>query len=243
MGANLTRRCPMRQGFIFGFCALFFTVADAQMNTEEMSIVRAILDSAGKKDVTVESIAQADQSGRITSLDLTNKEEDKDGIKVLPPAIGKLTQLKTLLLGKNDLSSLPDEMEQLKSLTKLDIKYNNLTEIPPAIGKLSALEEFDARYNQLTSLPPDFYYLTKLKVLQLWGNQFKTMSEEIIKLVSLKELYVMHNKLVDLPKAITKMKQLTYIDFQDNNICRPSPEVAAWLKKNDVQWRAQQNCN
>jgi hypothetical protein len=226
--------------FLIGF--LFAVSINAQINSDEMAIVRTILDSAGKKDVTVESIVQANESGRIISLDLSNKGTDMGGIKSLPPAIGKLTQLKTLLLGKNSLSSLPDEIGQLTALTKLDLQYNDFTELPAAIGKLSSLEQFDGRYNQLTSLPADFYYLSKLQWLQLWGNQFKTLSEDIIKFTSLKELYIMRNKLVDLPKNITKLKSLKYVDFQDNYLCRPSPEVAAWMKKWDNQWKSKQNC-
>jgi hypothetical protein len=216
--------------------------AFAQMNSEEMTIVRAILDSAGKKDVTVESVAQADASGRIISLDLSNKGTDMSGISTLAPDIGKLTQLKVLLLGKNSFSSLPEEIGQLTNLTKLDVQYNNLKEFPPAIGKLSSLEQLDARYNQLESLPADFYYLKKLNWLQLWGNQFRTLSEDISKLVSLKELYLLHNKLIDLPKTIAKMKSLKYIDYQDNYICNPAPEVLAWMKSKDKQWKAKQNC-
>ena len=153
--------------------------------------------SAGKKDVTVESVAQADESGRIISLDLSNKGTDMTGISILAPDIGKLTHLKVLLLGKNSFSSLPEEIGQLTSLTKLDVQYNNLSELPPAIGKLSSLEQLDCRYNQLESFPADFYYLKKLNWLQVWGNQFKTLSEDIGKLVSLKELYLMRNKLED----------------------------------------------
>ena len=52
----------------------------------------------------------------------------------------------------------------------------------------------------------------------------------------------MRNKLVDLPKNITKLKFLTYVDFQDNYICSPSAEVAAWMKKRDNQWKSKQNC-
>jgi Leucine-rich repeat (LRR) protein len=242
-GDNFNQEVSHAKNLFFVICALSFVSAFAQANSEEVAIVRAILDSAGKKDITVESITKTDESGRITFLDLSNKESEIAGIKYLPPEIGKLTKLTALLLGKNNIPSLPDEIGQLTSLTKLDVQYNDLTDLPGAIGKLSSLEHFDARYNQLTSLPPDFYYLTKLKLLQLWGNQFKTLSEEIIKLVSLKELYIMHNKLVDLPKNIMKMKALSYIDFQDNSICNPSRELLVWLKKKDTQWKSQQNCN
>jgi len=232
----------MKRIRVFLIAAVMAMAAYAQMNSEETAIVRAILDSAGKKDVPVESVAQADESGRITTLDLSNKGTDMKGISILAPDIGKLTHLKVLLLGKNSFSSLPEEIGQLTSLTKLDVQYNNLRELPPAVGKLSSLEQFDARYNQLESLPADFFYLKKLTFLQLWGNQFKTLSEDFGKLISLKELYLLHNKLIDLPKAITKMKALTYIDFEDNYVCNPSPEVLAWIAKRDKQWKSKQNC-
>jgi Leucine-rich repeat (LRR) protein len=209
----------MKRIRVFLIAAVMTMAAYAQMNSEETAIVRAILDSAGKKDVPVESVAQADESGRITTLDLSNKGTDMKGISILPEEIGQLT-----------------------SLTKLDVQYNNLRELPPAVGKLSSLEQFDARYNQLESLPADFFYLKKLTFLQLWGNQFKTLSEDVGKLISLTELYLLHNKLIDLPKAITKMKTLTYIDFEDNFMCNPSPEVVAWIVKKDKQWKSKQNC-
>ena len=232
----------MKRFSIFFIAAVFVFGTNAQMNPEETAIVRAILDSAGMKDVGVESVAKADESGRIIFLDLTNNEPEKDGIKYLPPEIGKLTQLKMLFLGKNSILSLPDEIGQLTNLKKLDVQYNELIDLPATIGNLSSLEQFDGRYNQFASLPDEFFKLNKLQWLQLWGNEFKLLPEDIGKLTSLKELYVIHNKLIDLPKCVTRMKSLKYIDFQDNYICNPSPEVRAWLKKKDTQWKSKQNC-
>ena len=229
-------------------CALLAWGASAQtstapLNAEESAVVRSLLDSAGNKDVTVESVTQIDPEGRITSLDLHNQDVNKPGIAALTADIGKLTHLQTLLLGNNSLTSLPEEIGNLTALKFMDLKYNSFTELPAVIGKLSQLERLDARFNQLSSFPYEFFKLTKLNWLQLWGNQFKMLPEDIVKLVSLRELYMNRNKLIDFPKGIMKMKSLKYIDFQDNQLCNVSPEVAAWLKKKDEQWKAKQTCN
>jgi hypothetical protein len=52
----------------------------------------------------------------------------------------------------------------------------------------------------------------------------------------------MNNRLMTLPPSLIKMKSLTYVDFQDNKLCTPSAELAAWLKKWDDQWKSKQKC-
>ena len=66
-------------------------------------------------------------------LDLSGKE-----LTVLPPQIGKLTQLKKLILGKYG---------------EYDYIGNNLSELPKEIGLLNQLEELQIFSNQLSSLP------------------------------------------------------------------------------------------
>jgi hypothetical protein len=209
---------------------------------DQTQLVRGILDSAGWKDVTVESVSTVDSAGRIVTLDLTNKEMGKSGIKSLPPAIGTLTSLKSLHLDKNDLTEVPMEIGFLRSLTDLDLQYNQLKELPASISNLTALHSLDLRSNELSDLPIDFYTLKSLKILKLTGNRFTSISEEIGKLTSLKELYLSNNRLKTIPRAIIRMKTITYVDFQDNTICSPNAELAAWLKKWDDQWKSKQKC-
>ena len=64
----------------------------------------------------------------------------------LPPEIGKLMQLETLILGTfdrqkrewigNQLTDLPDEISQLTNLIKLDIGGNQITKIPNSFARL-----------------------------------------------------------------------------------------------------------
>jgi hypothetical protein len=210
--------------------------------SDQIELVRAILDSAGWKDVTVESVTTVDSLGRILTLDLTNKEMGKPGVKNLPSAIGKLLALRSLHLDKNDLTELPMEIGFLRSLTDLDLQYNQLSELPASISNLNALKSLDLRSNQLSELPIDFYALKSLKILKLTGNRFTSLPEEFGRLSSLKELYLSNNRLKSIPKAVVHLKTLTYVDFQDNTICAPYPELAAWMKKWDDQWKSKQKC-
>ncbi|NEQ54719.1 MAG: hypothetical protein F6K11_32095, partial [Leptolyngbya sp. SIO3F4] len=114
-----------------------------------------------------------------TELDLAGAD-----LTELPPEIGKLTQLETLILAKeveggsfgkylgNSLTKLPVEIGLLKNLKSLQAtgnwKYkfrdlhfpnaqpgNQLTQLPPEIGQLTSLTQLYLSSNQLTQLPPE----------------------------------------------------------------------------------------
>ena len=66
----------------------------------------------------------------------------------LPPEIGKLTKLKTLVLGlwdkkkgirSNNLKALPDEIGQLTELRSIFLAYNQFKEVPEVIYKFEKL--------------------------------------------------------------------------------------------------------
>jgi internalin A len=92
-----------------------------------------------------------------TELDLAGME-----LTELPPEIGKLTQLETLILGKwddkkgdfieNYLKDLPSEIEKLTSLTNLYLSSNQITEIPVVIRQLTNLTLLDLGNNQISDL-------------------------------------------------------------------------------------------
>ncbi|MEL7399115.1 MAG: leucine-rich repeat domain-containing protein, partial [Pseudomonadota bacterium] len=102
-------------------------------------------------------IDEAAADGR-TTLDLSGQDLDE-----LPPEIGKLTKLKTLVLGRwdkkkskrlgNNLKTLPDEIGQLTELRSLLLAYNRFEELPEVIGRLEKLRSLDLSTNQLSSLP------------------------------------------------------------------------------------------
>jgi len=221
---------------------LLSTMNFAKTDSTDAAIVRSILDSAGWKNKTVESVTVTDSNGRIVKLDLTNDVMGKAGVRSLPSSIGTLSALRSLHLDKNDLTTLPMEIGFLHSLDTLDLQYNQIDELPPTIGNLSVLRYLDLRSNQLAQVPSELFELKSLVILKLTGNMFTTLPEEINNLVALKELYLMGNRLKTFPKSLLKMTSLTYVDFQDNQVCAPAPDVIAWMKKWDDTWKSKQKC-
>jgi internalin A len=71
----------------------------------------------------------------------------------VPPEIGQLTNLRTLRLDGNRLTSLPPEMTRLTNLQELQLENNQLTALPPEIGRLTRLRSLSLAGNQLTALP------------------------------------------------------------------------------------------
>ncbi|KAG4949880.1 hypothetical protein AAZX31_15G198000 [Glycine max] len=77
----------------------------------------------------------------------------------IQPAIAKLTKLKYLDLSNNNLSGpIPDFFAQLKNLDDIDLSFNNLSgPIPSSLGKLPKLAYLDLSRNKLTgSIPASF---------------------------------------------------------------------------------------
>ena len=130
-------------------------------------------------------------------------------ITSLPPAIGKLTNLKKLSLfndingdsSKYVLESLPAEIGQLTSLEVLSFLSSRLTSLPATIGQLTSLKRLHLAGNQLTSLPAEVRQLTQLQELSLSYNQLTTLPEWIGELTSLKKLTLYGNQLTSLPAA------------------------------------------
>ena len=75
------------------------------------------------------------ENGRVVQLEL--REFGLTG--AVPAEIGRLSALRKLFLGGNQLTSLPAEIGQLTSLRKLNLGSNRLTSVPPEIGQLTSL--------------------------------------------------------------------------------------------------------
>jgi Leucine-rich repeat (LRR) protein len=93
-----------------------------------------------------------------TELDLAGQ-----GLTELPPEIGKLTQLKSLVLGKfakeksewigNQLTALPEAIVQLQSLQQLHLGANQISAIPESLAQLQSLQELDLGHNKISVIP------------------------------------------------------------------------------------------
>ncbi|NEZ55267.1 leucine-rich repeat domain-containing protein [Adonisia turfae] len=199
------------------------------------------------QDELLKLIDQAAEEGW-TELDLAGAD-----LTELPPEIGKLSQLETLILAKevkddsfgkyfgNSLTKLPAEIGLLKNLKSLIIfgnwRYahrsffpsdkpgNQLTQLPLEISQLKVLQNLDLRSNQLTQLPPEIGQLTSLQNLDLRSNQLTQLPPEIIQLTNLQNLDLRSNQLTQLPPEIGQLTSLTQLDLSSNQLTQLPPEI------------------
>uniref|UniRef100_A0A0E0J5F3 non-specific serine/threonine protein kinase n=1 Tax=Oryza nivara TaxID=4536 RepID=A0A0E0J5F3_ORYNI len=119
---------------------------------------------------------------------------------VLPPWLGRLTNLDAISLGGNnfDAGPIPTELSNLTMLTVLDLTTCNLPgNIPADIGHLGQLSWLHLAMNQLTGpIPASLGNLSSLAILLLKGN------------------------LLDgsLPSTVDSMNSLTAVDVTENNL-------------------------
>ncbi len=160
-----------------------------------------------------------------TTLDLAGK-----GLNELPPEIGKLTNLNTLVLGRwdktkgeygesldNNLKTLPDEIGELTELRSLLLYDNQFAELPEVIGKLSELRSLNLRNNQLKELPEFIGQLTNLRSLDLRSNQLTELPDFLGRLTNLRSLDLRNNRLKELPEflgQLTNLRSLALSGYQ-----------------------------
>ncbi len=175
-----------------------------------------------------------------TELDLSGK-----GLTELPPEIGKLTQLETLILGKveewnwvdgrpvptligNELTELPVELAHLTKLTSLNLSGNPLGRIPECVLKIQPLRDLTVVGAELQTIPEAIAQLTNLTTLYLSSNQITQIPEAIAQLTNLTTLYLSSNQITQIPEAIAQLTNLTTLSFHSNQITQ-IPEAIAQL--------------
>ena len=170
----------------------------------------------------------------LTELDLSGKE-----LTALPAEIGKLTQLKKLILGKykyhekghvvgyigNKLSELPKEIGLLNQLEELQIVDNQLSSLPAEIVQLTNLQTLHLDNNQLSSLPAEIVQLTNLQTLHLDNNQLSSLPAEIGQLTKLQSLHLDNNQLSSLPAEFGQLTNLQTLKLSNNQLSSLPAEI------------------
>jgi internalin A len=184
------------------------------------------------RDELLRLIDEAAADGR-PKLDLAG-----EGLNELPPEIGKLTRLKTLVLGRwdrkrseglgNNLTDLPREVGLLTELRSLYLSSNQLSTMPEIIGELTGLRALYLRNNNLSTLPETIGHLTRLRSLYLRSNNLSTLPEIVGQLTSLRSLDLRNNNLSTLPETIGQLTSLRSLYLGSNNLST-LPEIIGQL--------------
>lgn len=132
----------------------------------------------------------------------------------IPPAIGQLNNLQSLVLVENSLSGqLPEELADLSRLKRLSLEGNEFSgHIPQSLGcNMSHLLILDLSRNNLSgSIPSSIGNLPSLLKLDLSNNNFYGV----------------------IPKELGNLKNLTLLDLRSNNLsggllAQPLQEMAS----------------
>jgi|GEM_PF-285658 len=152
--------------------------------------------------------------GRLTTLQ--SLVLSSDDLVTLPPEIGQLTALQFLAINGTHLTTLPPEIGQLTALQSLELSSDDLTTLPPEIGRLTVLTELYLSLKQLKALPPEIGRLTALKNLTLWGSELTVLPPEIRHLTVLTNLLLWNSKLTFLPPEIGQLTALRFLNLHSN---------------------------
>lgn len=126
-------------------------------------------------------------------------------LEIWPSEFGfQLTNLQTLCLHLNKLSSLPPSIGELRSLCFLDVHFNKLKGLPATIGNLTNLTELDCSRN---------------------FRDFAMLPDSIGDLVSLIELDLSFNQIHELPVSMGQLTNLKTLKLEENPLVAPSMEV------------------
>ena len=141
----------------------------------------ASANNSSTTDTTVANKHTLDKSGKgltkvdatiYNQTDLTSLNLSNNSLTSLPSEMGRLTKLQVLRLDNNKIEgSLIGEIRLMSDLRVLSASGNNMSGLPAEIGQLNKLVELDLSNNKLTELPNELRQLTGLKKLNLSGNK------------------------------------------------------------------------
>lgn len=152
----------------------------------------------------------------------------------IPPELGRLSRLVSLMLGDNDLSGpIPAELGNLASLEFLGLESNDLSgSIPAQLASLAALETLYLQFNGLSgTIPAELGKLSKLSYLDLHSNRLAgPIPPELGNAASLSHLNLSANRLGGaIPPELGKLGWLWWLYLHENGLSGPIPAELARL--------------
>lgn len=145
-------------------------------------------------------------------LDLSN-----NGMRTLPPEIGRLRNLQYLNISRNQLAELPREIGLLNKLQVLNVSGNQLDQLPTEVGNLANVKQLLISQNFLKRLPPEIGRLSKLEYLEANENRLTQIPAAIGLAASLRDIALRTNFIQYLPAEMGKLKRLRTLDIDNNS--------------------------
>ena len=189
--------------------------------------------------MTVQERINFAKTRQLTQLDLSDC-----ALTEIPEGVFELTQLRTLILGKNYQSSedssqrnkinfLPLELSLLKNLEGIGLSFNDLTDFPVVLTNLPRLQTLMLNGNPLTILSPEISKVKHLRILGLGNTGLIELTEQIGELKRLKVLGLANNQLSKLPNSITQLQFLEQLGLAGNQF-KEFPTAALKLRELQV---------
>jgi len=221
---NLLRSLPM------GLRRLYhLRVLNLSNNAMSMDNLQVILEIPSLTDLKLANnqlsgpfISEIGRLSQLESLDLRG-----NGLTSLPEAMSGLTSLKTLDVGENQLTSLPFEALSKVPLRTLNASKNSLqgTLIPESVDRLEALQSLNIAGNTVEVLAAnEALTMPSLHSLYIGLNRIKRLPC-VSQWQSLLVLSAEDNRLTQLPAGFVELKSLKSVDFTRNNITHLDEKV------------------
>lgn len=147
-------------------------------------------------------------------------------IAKLPTELGRLTKLSSLDLGQNCLTSVPIEiLITLTNLHTLNISYNKITTLPPNFSDLTCLHTLTIKGNKLEALPEQLTALQELYLLDVSQNSLNSLPKSIKHMYSLRMLQLSRNNLSRIP-SFRGLTNLVHLDVSSNRLSNIPPKLS-----------------
>jgi len=154
---------------------------DSCLYNADISVLDSIIGLNGLEyDSPLEVGTQTWYNGRLRFLvagNYGNSSGVNDTIYFLPDNIGNWTELVSLYLEWNRISTLPESFSDMTSLINLYINNNVLSSLPDNLGDMEHLYFLDLGYNELPLVPESICNLENLTYLWLFNNNLESLPD------------------------------------------------------------------
>ena len=154
---------------------------DSCLYNADISVLDSIIGLNGLEyDSPLEVGTQTWYNGRLRFLvagNYGNSSGVNDTIYFLPDNIGYWTELVSLYLEWNRISTLPESFSDMTSLINLYINNNVLSSLPDNLGDMEHLYFLDLGYNELPLVPESICNLENLAYLWFFNNNLESLPD------------------------------------------------------------------